>query len=125
MLRRTEADLIARGVARLGGWSFGCKRDEVSKGGIHYLAVVPLQAADFLAYEIYRHMDNRIVEGVKLNRHGNEIPTRRALRNLLQKDNPRYAHLRDSELPTPFYTLFLNKAKIAKMIEMLDANISH
>ena len=41
-----------RGQLRLGGWSF-VKKDKLK----------PLQCADWFAYELYKHMDNRVVAG--------------------------------------------------------------
>jgi hypothetical protein len=119
LLERTEKDPEARAFARMAGWSFESKKDEVIKG-VRYPGVVPLQAADFLAYEMYRHMDNRVVEGIKRDKNGNEIPARRALVNLLQKDKPQYDRLRDHQLPVPYFMLFLNKPKIEELMEMLD-----
>jgi hypothetical protein len=39
---------------RIGGWAFFPK-----------LCAVQLQAADWFAYEVYKHMDNRVVAGVR------------------------------------------------------------
>jgi hypothetical protein len=119
MLRETEKSPEARTISRMAGWSFESKKDEVIKD-VRYPGVIQLQAADFLAYEMYRHMDNRVVEGIKRDGHGNEIPPRGAFVNLLQKDKPQYAGLRDFQLPTPYFMLFLDKPKIAELIQMLD-----
>jgi len=43
-----------RDLCRIGTWKFATKP-----------GAVQLQAADFLAYEVYKHMDNRIVGGAK------------------------------------------------------------
>jgi Protein of unknown function (DUF3800) len=119
LLIRTKKDPEARAMSRMAGWSFESKKDEEIKG-VRYPGVIPLQAADFLAYEMYRHMDNRVVEGIKRDKNGNEIPSRRALVNLLQKDKPEYARLRDHQLPVPYFLLFLNKPKIGELMQMLD-----
>lgn len=119
VLRQTEKTPEARAMSRMAGWSFESKKDEVVRGVLHP-AAIPLQAADFLAYEMYRHMDNRVVEGIKRDRNGKEIPARRALVSLLQQDKPQYAHLRHYQLPTPYFMLFLNKQKIGDLMKMLD-----
>ncbi len=119
LLRRTEKTPEARAMSRMEGWAFEGKKDEVVKG-VRRPGVVPLHVADFLAYEMYRHMDNRVVEGIKRDKNGNEIPARRALKCLLQKDRHEYDHLRDYQLPTPYFMLFLDKPKIAGLMKMLD-----
>jgi hypothetical protein len=119
MLKRLKKTPTAQHMARMGGWSFEYKTERTIKG-VKYPAVVPLQAADFLAYEMYRHMDNRVVKGIKLNKNGDEIPTRYPFKRLLQQDKPENAGLRHYKLPTPYFMLFLDKPKIAELVQYLD-----
>lgn len=119
LLRQTEKIPEARALSRIAGWSFESKKDEVIKG-VRYPGVVPLQAADFLAYEMYKHMANRVVEGIRRHKDGRPIRPRRVFECLLQKDKPQYAHLRDFQLPVPYFMLFLNKPKIGELMKMLD-----
>ena len=51
-----------RETLRINGWSFGSKYDD-SKRRIQ--GIVQLQSADWFAYEIYKHMDNRVVDGAR------------------------------------------------------------
>jgi hypothetical protein len=119
MLKQLEKNPTAQHMARMGGWSFEHKTERTIKN-VKYPAVVPLQAADFLAYEMFRHMDNRVVEGIKRNRHGDEIPSRYPLRKLLQQDNPQNVGVRHYKLPTPYFMLFLDKPKIAELAQYLE-----
>jgi hypothetical protein len=43
-----------RKVLRIGGWSF-----------LYKPCAIQLQAADWFAYEVYKHMDNRVVAGIR------------------------------------------------------------
>jgi hypothetical protein len=84
---------------------------------------VPLQAADFLACEAYRQLDNRVIEGVKLGRHGRPFPVRGALSCLLQQDDPRSAHIAGpypDRAPTPHHGLFLDEPKIKDLLDGLE-----
>jgi Protein of unknown function (DUF3800) len=119
MLKLAENSPEAMAMSRMGGWSFEYKKDRVIKN-VTYHRVVPLQAADFLAYEIYRHMDNRGFEGIKLDRHGNEIRIRWPLIKLFQRDNHRFNQTQVSELPTPYFLMFIDKPKLAEMVTQLD-----
>ena len=79
MLRRLKADPNDREKFRIHGYDFEGKE------------TVPLQAADFLAYESYRQIDNRVVDGVRLHK-GRPIEPRGALRCLLDRaSGPSYA----------------------------------
>jgi hypothetical protein len=69
---------------------------------------------------MFRHVGNRIVEGIKRNKYGNEIPTRKTLLNLLQRETGKYEDVRDRKLPTPFYHLFLNRKKLAGTVNALN-----
>lgn len=123
MLLKFEKDDEARAMYRLNSWSFASKKDRVIKG-VSYPRVPQLDAADFLAYEMYRHMDNQVVNGVKLDKHGNVIPNREALRRLLQRDKLEYAGLPERKLPIPHYALFMNKEKLSGVINWLDTQFS-
>lgn len=81
MLRKLKKDPVDREKYRIRDYSFESKKDP---------KFVPLQAADFLAYESYRHIDNRIVEGIKVHK-GKPLEPRGVLRCLLRSDDPRYA----------------------------------
>ena len=120
MLKRIDKNDVAKAMARMGGWSFEDGKKVRVCGGVEYPPVLPLQAADFLAYEMYRHTGNRVVEGIKFNKNGDEIPTRYPFRKLLQQDKPEYAGLRHYKLPTPYFMLFLDKPKIAELVQYLD-----
>ena len=76
---------------------------------------VPLQAADFLAYESYRQLDNRVLEGVKR-------PERGALSCLLYRDDPNYTHTHSTHLPTPLWAVHMDEEKTALMLSGLDEN---
>lgn len=76
---------------------------------------VPLQAADFLAYESYRQLDNRILEGIKR-------PERGALRCLLYRDDPKYTYVRSDSLPTPLFGVFMDEEKINETVIGLELN---
>jgi hypothetical protein len=120
VLEMTENSDVLTAVSRMAGWSFEEGKLERVINGVVYPPVVPLQAADFFAYEIYRHTDNRLFEGIKLDRSGNDIPTRGALSALLQRDKPGCAHLHVSKLPTPHYLMFLDKQKTIEVVTELD-----
>jgi hypothetical protein len=119
MLRRLDSNPKTQYMARMGGWSFEHKTDREIRG-VQYKGVVQLQAADFLAYEMYRHMDNRVVQGIKRKANGDEIPSRYPLIRLLQQDRPQLLRLRHYRLPTPYFMLFLDKPKIAELVQYLD-----
>lgn len=69
MLRIFDRYDSLRFAYRLGGWSFERKKDEVIKG-VSYPGVIQLQAADFLAYEVYRDMEHRIIGDQSRPRRG-------------------------------------------------------
>ncbi len=119
LLRRTEKDPVARNMARMAGWSFEPKKDEVVKG-VLYPGVIPLQAADFLAYEINKHMVNRVVDGIQRHKDGRPIRPRLVFECLLQQDKPQYVNLRHHQLPVPYFMLFLDRPKIGELMQMLD-----
>jgi hypothetical protein len=124
---RDEVEKLLKGVEkksersalyRLGGWSFESKKDEIRKG-VPYPGVVPLQAADFLAYEVYRLMDNQVVNGVKLNRNGDPIPDRGALLCLLQ--NSKYMNCSPLHLPTPHYIKWQRGEDLRQQLAKLES----
>ena len=80
---------------------------------------VPLQAADFLAYESYRHIDNRIVQGVKIHK-GKPLEPRGVLRCLLRADDPRYANIHPLDLPLPYSGIWLDKDSITELLAGLN-----
>ncbi len=123
LLHKFEKDDEVRAKFRLNTWSFASKKDRVIKG-VSYPRVPQLDAADFLAYEMYRHMDNQVVNGIKLDKRGNVIPNREALRRLLQRDKSEYANLPERKMPTPHYALFLNKEKLSNLISLLDTEFN-
>ena len=123
MLRRIENNPESRSLFRMSGWSFESKKDETTRKGTFYSAVIPLQSADFLAYEVYRHMDNQVLGGRKFDSQGNPIWTRRALRCLIQNtpEYARYVELPTNKKPTPHYLRWLNKADLLGLLETLEA----
>ena len=110
MLRKLQKDPMDRQKYRIGGYAFESKKDP---------EFVPLQAADFLAYESYRHIDNRIVEGIKIHK-GKPLEPRGVLRCLLQSDDPRYANAHPLDLPLPYYGIWLDKDSIAELLAGLN-----
>jgi hypothetical protein len=104
-----KANPFARNRFHIAGYSFESKDDP---------AFIPLQAADFLAYESYRQIDNQILNrGVKLDSKGAErrINPRGALRCLLRSDDPRYANVHPENLPVPHFGGWLDTAMIRAM----------
>lgn len=94
------------------GYSFEEKQDPNS---------VPLQSADFLAYETYRQMGNRMLGVIKKDKHGNPIPVRGALRCVLQ-DTPayeKYAFLPHNRRSTPHYGHYFTKEYLEGMFKFL------
>ncbi len=84
---------------------------------------VPLQAADFFAYESYRQLDNRVIEGIKRDKRGKLFEPRGALKCLLQQDDPRYADIagpHPDRAPTPHFGLFLDEPKIKGLFSDLE-----
>lgn len=76
---------------RLRGWSFEDKRE-----------VVQLQAADFIAYETWKQMENRILEGEKR-------PMRKSLFNLLRASKG-----------TPHFSNYLNRENLSELVANFD-----
>lgn len=117
MLRRFDKEAATKSMYRLGGWSFEPKKEQVIKG-VLYPAVVPLQAADFIAYETYKQMANRIVDGIQRNKHGEEIPQRKSLRCVTQEDSHGNTPLRNR--PTPYYITWLRKERLLALLRQAD-----
>jgi uncharacterized protein DUF3800 len=116
ILRELKDEPYLRGRYKMQGFSFEDKKDP---------DFVPLQAADFLAYEAYRQLDNRVIEGIKTNKHGKPFDARGALKCLLQQDDPRYAELaavHPDQTPTPHHGLFLDEPKIRGLLDGLERN---
>jgi hypothetical protein len=111
MLRAFKKDPIQREHFKMHSYDFE------NKYRPNYL---PLQAADFLAYEAYRQVDNRVIEGIKRDKHGKLFDVRGALKCLLQQDDPRYAELAPDKTPTPHHGLFLDEPKIKNLLAELD-----
>lgn len=109
-----------RAAFHMNSWTFADKKDKVLDG-ILYPGLIPFQAADFIAYETYREMDNRIVEGVKLDKNGKEYPRRGALRYLLQDDDrwAAYQHLDHEQMPTPHFIRYSTKASMEQLLDRL------
>lgn len=114
MLRRLKRDRSDREKYHLGGYSFESNKDP---------QYVPLQAADFLAYESYRHIDNRIVDGVKAHK-GKPLEPRGALRCLLRFDAPQYTNVHPLDLPVPHYGIWLAKETITELLVGLNGAFS-
>ncbi len=110
MLRKLMKDPQSRQRYRIRDYSFESKNDSNH---------VPLQAADFLAYESYRHIDNRIVQGVKIHK-GKPLEPRGVLRCLLRADDPRYANIHPLDLPLPYSGIWLDKDSITELLAGLN-----
>lgn len=122
LLQAIESTTELRDFYRLGSWSFARKKPQNGKLNN---SVIPLQAADMLAYETYRHMDNKVLDGGKLNKQGEVFPMRGALKCLLQHDQPAYANLHIQNKPTPYYIVYLHDENVKELIEQLgELNIS-
>lgn len=109
MLRAFKRDDRLRELYKIQGYSFERKKD-----------IPQLQAADFLAYESYRHIDNQLMGEIKLNSRGQEIPVRRVLKRLIQHDDPRYGGLPPDKRPIPHYGLFMDKEMTLEMLSGLE-----
>ncbi len=107
MLRELHDDPYDRQRYRIHGYSFEGKD------------TVPLQAADFLAYESYRQIDNRVVDGVKMHK-GRPIEPRGALRCLLRFDDPKYRNVHPLDLPVPHYGIWFGNETIAELLAGLN-----
>lgn len=116
MLQTIESVDELRDFYKLGSWSFARKKP---KAGKLDNSVIPLQAADMLAYETYRHMDNKVLSGGKLNKEGKAFPMRGALKCLLQHDQPQYADFHIQKKPTPYYIVYLRNENLMELIEQL------
>ena len=111
MLRRLKSDSWMRDKFLIGGYSFESK---------YKPEFVPLQAADFLAYESYRQIDNQILgRGIKTTRDGQIIKPRGALRCLLRADDPRYANVEPSDLPVPHFGVWLDRQRLGEFLSGL------
>jgi hypothetical protein len=113
MLRQVKRDRKRKQVYRFSGYSFESKNDP---------NFVPLQAADFLAYESYRQLDNRVLQGIKKDKEGRDLPVRGAMKCLLYYDDGlegRYYNRAD-KLPTPIFPVWLDEKEIIKLAEALD-----
>lgn len=109
MIREFKRDERQCERYKIKGYSFEKKKD-----------VWPLQAADFLAYESYRHIDNQLMGEVKRDSRGMEIPTRQVLKRLVQHDDPRYRDLPPANRPTPHYGFFMEKEHMAEILSGLE-----
>ena len=111
MLQAISRDPDRRRHYRLSTWGFGSgkpdKRDPTKP------VIIPFQAADFLAYEVYKQIGNRVVSGLKINKEGKPIRVRGAYRELISSN--RAAHT-----PTPHYMLYFDKEKIKVFTDVID-----
>ena len=105
MLEEMRAEPADRDKYRIAGFSFEDKSDP---------EFVPLQAADFLAYESYRQIDNQIFgRGEKLTAEGKRISMRGAMRCLIRADDPVYGNIEPHKLPQcPHSVIWLDRAGI-------------
>ena len=69
MLRIFDSNEITKDAYKLRGWNFEPKKDQTIKGTL-YPGIVQLQAADFLAYEVYRDMEHQIIGDKSRPRRG-------------------------------------------------------
>jgi hypothetical protein len=113
-LQSIKDDPLSRDMYKMQGFDFEDKEKP---------DYVPLQAADFLAYEAYRQLDNRVIEGIKLDKHGKPFEVRGALKCLLQQDDSRYAAIagpHPDRAPTPHFGLFLDEPKTMHLLNVLE-----
>jgi hypothetical protein len=106
MIEELSANRRTRDKFRIAGYSFESKTDP---------AFIPLQAADFLAYESYRQLDNQAF-GVKLDSRGNIINPRGAFRCLVRADDPAYKGVDPYEMPCAHKGAWFDSAKIRAMV---------
>lgn len=96
---------------RLGKWGSGSGKPD--KRDPNKPIAIQFQAADFLAYETYRHIGNHVVNGIKVNKRGEEIPLRMAHRELI--GGPRAAKGKP-----PYYILYFDKELIGIFLDNLN-----
>jgi hypothetical protein len=107
LLRALKADERTRDRFRIAGYSFESKHDP---------EFIPLQAADFLAYESFKQINNQILAGgLKLDRNGNLVGPRGVFRNLVQADDPRYV-TNPNDLPCPHRGSWMDATTIRSMV---------
>lgn len=75
MLNSLYATPETRALWRIGGWSFQGKE------------ILPLQAADVMAYEVYKHVENQIVD------KGEKYDVRRSMIDLYRPRDDNYLKL--------------------------------
>ena len=115
MLEEMKSDPRDRDKYRIAGFSFEDKSDP---------EFVPLQAADFLAYETYRQIDNQIFgQGKKLTAEGKRIGMRGAMRCLIRADDPMYGNTEPHKLPVPHYLIWLDKKGIEYFSRQLQETL--
>lgn len=107
MLKALKADPVTRNRFRIAGYSFESKTDP---------QFIPLQAADFLAYESYRQLDNQAF-GPKLDSRGNIINPRGAFRRLVRADDPQFRNVDPRDMPCGHRGAWFDAAKIRSMVQ--------
>ncbi|MBV9957894.1 MAG: hypothetical protein JO360_05700 [Acidobacteria bacterium] len=108
---------------RLGSWGFARKKpidDNLNS------AVIPLQTADLLAYETYRHVDNKLLDSNKLNKYGKAFPMRGALACLLQQDD-RLSSTDNNPIvkPTPHYMVYMHQENLQELSKILTKHFQN
>jgi len=111
MLFDIRKDPIRRRNHVLDSWGFGDGKPD--KTDPDRPVIVQFQAADFLAYETYRHIGNRVVSGIKTNKEGKEIPIRKAYTELV-------GHRRHAYQATPHFLLYFDKDMIMEFLNAID-----
>lgn len=91
-LEMFNADEESRAIYRLGGWDFADKRE-----------VVQLQAADVIAYETWKQMENRIIAGERR-------PMRKSLFNLLRQSKG-----------TPHISNYFNEENLSELEAIIES----
>ena len=115
LLRELKADPRTRDKFRIAGYSFERKDDP---------EFIPLQAADFLAYESYRQIDNQILGGgFKVNSRGDLIKPRGALRCLLRADDPQYKDVDGWDLPVPHKGSWMSAQTIRDFVAHVERGL--
>lgn len=115
LLQELKDDPRTRVKFRIADFSFEKKEDP---------KYIPLQAADFLAYESYRQIDNQILGGgFKVNSRGDLIKPRGALRCLLRADDPQYKDIDGWDLPVPHKGSWMSAQTIRDFVAHVERGL--
>jgi hypothetical protein len=82
--------------------------------------LLQLEAADFIAYEAYREVDNCILDLYKVNKKGEPFGRRIALARLMQDDLREFANVDYRNKPVPHYMFYADAEVTTAYIKALD-----